>query len=320
MKTNKILPVVLCGGSGTRLWPLSRSSYPKQFLSLNKNTQNTFLQETIGRLNGLANLSDPLIICNEEHRFIVAEQMRNNNINPKSIILEPFGRNTAPAITIAALRALNYGEDPHLLILSADHFIQNNRKFLEVINAGIKFSNENKIITFGVPPISPETGYGYIEIDKRLNLTTNLKKISTTIGPGSYTSLRVGSAFISGLIISRNIPYYPLSIEDIINFNSTKHSKKNLGVFITSSNNQKFLCYKIKDNEMEYYKIENNKYSIPKHIDFILHNESKINANNELEQMKFSFFEEFYTNYNNFTFKKNIIIEPIYISNNQLLN
>ena len=169
MKTDKILPVVLCGGSGTRLWPLSRSSYPKQFLSLNKNTQNTFLQETIGRLNGLANLSDPLIICNEEHRFIVAEQMRNNNINPKSIILEPIGRNTAPAITIAALRALNYGEDPHLLILSADHFIQNNRKFLEVINAGIKFSNENKIITFGVPPISPETGYGYIEIDKIFN-------------------------------------------------------------------------------------------------------------------------------------------------------
>ena len=160
----------------------------------------------------------------------------------------------------------------------------------------------------------------YIEIDKRLNLTKNLKKISTTIGPGSYTSLRVGSAFISGLMISRNIPYYPLSIEDILHFNAIKHSKKNLGVFITSSNNQKFFCYKIKDNKMEYDKIENNKYSIPKHIDFILYNESKINENNELEQMKFSFFEEFYTNYNNLNFKKNIIIEPIYISNNQLLN
>ena len=160
----------------------------------------------------------------------------------------------------------------------------------------------------------------YIEIDKRLNLTKNLKKISTTIGPGSYTSLRVGSAFISGLMITRKIPYYPLSIEDIINFNSIIHSKKNLGIFITSSNNQKFLCYKIKDNKMEYYKIENNKYSIPKHIDFILFNESKINENNELEQMKFSFFEEFYNNYNNLIFKKNIIIKPIYISNNQLLN
>ena len=160
----------------------------------------------------------------------------------------------------------------------------------------------------------------YIEIDKRLNLTKNLKKISTTIGPGSYTSLRVGSAFISGLMISRNIPYYPLTIEDILNFNAIKHSKKNLGVFITSSNNQKFFCYKIKDNNMKYYKIENNKYSIPKNIDLILFNKSKINEKNELEQMKFSFFEEFYNNYNNFTFKKNIIIEPIYISNNQLLN
>ena len=160
----------------------------------------------------------------------------------------------------------------------------------------------------------------YIKIDKRLNLTKNLTKISTTIGPGSYTSLRVGSAFISGLMISLKIPYYPLSIADILSFNSIKYNKKNLGVFITSSNNQKFLCYKIKDNEMEYYKIENNKYSIPKNIDLILFNKSKINENIELEQIKFSFFEEFYNNYNSLTFKKDIIIKPIYISNNQLLN
>ena len=200
--------------------------------------------------------------------------------------------------------------------------------FLDIISSIPEFCviDDNKIILQQkitqdeTDRLSDNIIQSYIEIDKRLNLTKNLKKISTTIGPGSYTSLRVGSAFISGLIISRNIPYYPLSIEDIINFNSTKHSKKNLGVFITSSNNQKFLCYKIKDNEMDYYKIENNNYSIPKHIDFILYNESKINENNELAQMKFSFFEEFYTNYNNFTFKKNIIIEPIYISNNQLLN
>ena len=179
---------------------------------------------------------------------------------------------------------------------------------------------QEKIIQNETDRLSDNIIQSYIAIDKHLNLTQNLKKISTTIGPGSYTSLRVGSAFISGLMISRNIPYYPLSIEDIINFNSIKYSKKNLGVFITSSNNQKFFCYKIKDNKMEYYKIENNKYSIPKNIDLVLFNQSKINENNELEQMKFSFFEEFYNNYNNFTFKKNIIIEPIYISNNQLLN
>ena len=179
---------------------------------------------------------------------------------------------------------------------------------------------QEKIIQNETDRLSDNIIQSYIEIDKRLNLTQNLKKISTTIGPGSYTSLRVGSAFISGLMISRKIPYHPLSIEDIINFKAIQHSKENLGVFITSSNNQKFLCYKIKDNKMEYYKIENNKYSIPKHIDFILYNESKINENNEVEQMKFSFFEEFYNNYNNFNFKKNIIIKPIYISSNQLLN
>ena len=160
----------------------------------------------------------------------------------------------------------------------------------------------------------------YIEINKRLNLTKNLKRISTTIGPGSYTSLRVGSAFISGLMISNKIPYSPLSIEDIIHFNSKKHSKKNLGVFITSSNKQEFLCYKNDNNVMEYNKIESNKYSIPKHIELILFNKTKINENNELEQIKFSFFEEFYNNFNNLIFKKNIIIKPIYVSNNQLLN
>ncbi len=200
--------------------------------------------------------------------------------------------------------------------------------FLDIISSIPEFCviDDNKIILqqkitqSETDKLSDNIIHSYIEIDKQLNLTKNLKKISTTIGPGSYTSLRVGSAFISGLMISRNIPYYPLTIEDIINFKAIKHSKKNLGVFITSSNNQKFICYKIKDNKMEYYKIENNKYSIPNHIDFILYNESKINENNKLKQMKFSFFEEFYTNYNNFNFKKNIIIEPIYISNNQLLN
>ncbi len=200
--------------------------------------------------------------------------------------------------------------------------------FLDIISSIPEFCviDDNKIILqqkitqSETDKLSDNIIQSYIEIDKQLNLTKNLKKISTTIGPGSYTSLRVGSAFMSGLMISRNIPYYPLSIEDILKFNSTKYSKKNLGVFITSSNNQKFLCYKTIDNEIKYYKIENNKYSIPKHIHLILFNNSKINENNELEQIKFSFFEEFFNNYNNLTFKKNIIIKPIYISNNQLLN
>ncbi|MDC3177098.1 hypothetical protein OA960_01070, partial [Pelagibacteraceae bacterium] len=122
---------------------------------------------------------------------------------------------------------------------------------------------QEKIIQNETDRLSDNIIQSYIEIDKRLNLTQNLKKISTTIGPGSYTSLRVGSAFISGLLISRKIPYYPLSIEDILIFNSKISSKKNLGVFITSSNNQQFLCFKNKNNIMEYNKIENNKYTIP---------------------------------------------------------
>ena len=200
--------------------------------------------------------------------------------------------------------------------------------FLDVISSIPEFCviHDNKVILQQkisqdeTDKLSDNIIQSYIEIDKRLNLTKNLKGISSTVGPGSYTSLRVGSAFISGLMISNKIPYYPLSIEDILNFNSIKYSKKNLGAFITSSNNQKFLCYKIKDNVMEYCKIENNKYSIPNHIDLIIFNKTKINENKKLEQMEFSFFEEFYNNYNNLNFKENIIIKPIYISNNQLLN
>ena len=146
--------------------------------------------------------------------------------------------------------------------------------FLDIISSIPEFSviDDNKIILrqkitqSETDKLSDNITQSYIEIDKRLNLTQNLKKISTTIGPGSYTSLRVGSAFISGLMISRKIPYHPLSIEDILNFNSKKLSKNNLGVFITSSKNQKFLCYKNKDKIIKYNKIENNNCSIPKHI------------------------------------------------------
>ena len=200
--------------------------------------------------------------------------------------------------------------------------------FLDVISSIPEFCviDDNKVILqekitkHETDRLSDNIIQSYIEIDKRLNLTKNLKKISTTIGPGSYTSLRVGSAFISGLMISRQIPYCPLSIEDILKFNSKIHSKKNIGIFITSSNDQEFLCYKNKNNIMEYYKIEKDKYSIPKHIEIILFNKTKINKNNKLEQIQFSFFDEFYKNYNNLTFVTDSIIKPIYISNNQLLN
>ena len=167
--TNKhILPVILCGGIGSRLWPLSRTSYPKQFLSLNQNSNNTFLQETYKRLEGIENLLEPIIVCNEMHRFIVAEQLREKNINPSTIFLEPFGKNTAPAVLIAALQAIDRGDDPSLLILSADHFIKDNEKFRNTIKYGLEYSKNGNLVTFGVLPNKPETGYGYIEVSRKI--------------------------------------------------------------------------------------------------------------------------------------------------------
>ena len=163
MSNSSIFPVVLCGGSGTRLWPLSRASYPKQFLSIEKEEKFSLLQKTIKRIQPLKNLKKPILVCNEEHRFIVAEQMRELNIDDFIILLEPFGRNTAPAITIAALKALELENDPTLLVLSSDHQIKNVEKFINIIALGLSHTKSNKLVTFGVVPKSPEIGYGYIK-------------------------------------------------------------------------------------------------------------------------------------------------------------
>ena len=161
MSENYLIPIILCGGIGTRLWPSSRHSFPKQYLSFDFNENKSFLQKTQQRLKGLRNLENPIIICNEKHRFIVAEQMREINIKPKKILLEPFGKNTAPAVALAALLALEEYENPNLLILSADHTIQDTDKFLNLIDKGLSFSKQNKLVTFGIVPSTPETGYGY---------------------------------------------------------------------------------------------------------------------------------------------------------------
>jgi len=167
MKSNNfIIPIILCGGSGTRLWPLSRESYPKQFLSINKVDNLSLLQKTIKRILPLENLKKPILVCNEEHRFIVAEQMREINIDDFIILLEPFGKNTAPAITLAAHKSLEIEEDPTLLVLSSDHEIKNSQKFLKIIDEGLNQAQINKLVTFGIIPTSPEIGYGYIKADK----------------------------------------------------------------------------------------------------------------------------------------------------------
>ena len=169
MPDRPLIPIILCGGSGTRLWPMSRQSFPKQFHTLIKNEQLTLLQRTHSRINGLSNIKEPILICNEEHRFIVAEQMREIDIKPYQIILEPFKRNTASAIAIAALKALNKFDDPNLLILSSDHEIKNEEKFNEIVKIGLDYANKGRIVTFGSMPNSPETGYGYIEAENELN-------------------------------------------------------------------------------------------------------------------------------------------------------
>ncbi len=169
MSKDLLIPVILCGGEGSRLWPLSRQSFPKQFISIFDNKYSLF-QTTEKRIQGINNIQNPILICNENHRFIVAEQMREINIEPNSIILEPFGRNTAPAICLAALKAIEKDEDSILLILSSDHIIKNVYKFLEVVDYGIDFVKRDKLVSFGIVPSFPATGYGYIKSEKEFNI------------------------------------------------------------------------------------------------------------------------------------------------------
>lgn len=158
-----ITPVILSGGSGSRLWPLSHDHYPKQFLSLVGD--KTLLQETITRLGGLLEINQPLLVCNEAHRFIVAEQLRLIDESPHAIILEPCGRNTAPAVAVAALHVLEHGDDSILLVLPADHLIQNNDEFQRVIRSAVPHAEQGELVTFGIVPTHAETGYGYIKAE-----------------------------------------------------------------------------------------------------------------------------------------------------------
>ncbi|KID57935.1 mannose-1-phosphate guanyltransferase [Pseudoalteromonas luteoviolacea] len=155
-----ILPIIMAGGSGTRLWPLSRGDYPKQFLKLHG--EKTMLQETVSRLTGL-DAAPVMLICNEEHRFIAAEQMRQLSTVHGGIFLEPVGRNTAPAIAIAAFKALEDNDDTLLLVLAADHVIEDKEAFQSSIKCAEALAEQGKLVTFGIVGQEPETGYGYIK-------------------------------------------------------------------------------------------------------------------------------------------------------------
>lgn len=161
---SQLIPVIMAGGSGTRLWPLSRGLFPKQFLTLQDT--HTMLQNTILRLEDI-NCFHPLVISNESHRFLVAEQLRELNLLSGNIILEPVGKNTAPAIALAAIQALKHvdagnSEDPLLLVLAADHVIKDEKAFCSAVNQAVPYALAGKLVTFGIVPTGPETGYGYI--------------------------------------------------------------------------------------------------------------------------------------------------------------
>ena len=157
-----VIPVILSGGAGTRLWPLSRELYPKQLLALLG--PRTMLQQTALRVGGL-DCAAPVVVCNEAHRFLVAEQLRALKVTPRAIVLEPFGRNTAPAIALAALAALREagGIDPLLLVLPADHVIRDTAVFQQAVRTALPAAEQGQLVTFGIVPGTAETGYGYIQ-------------------------------------------------------------------------------------------------------------------------------------------------------------
>ena len=160
----QIIPVILSGGSGTRLWPLSRKQHPKQYLPLAGD--NTMLQETILRLSGIDKLAEPIIVCNSDHRFLVAEQCQQIHIKKPTILLEPVGRNTGPAIAAAALQSRIQTDDAILLVLAADHVIQNVSAFHQAINIASNQALNDKLVTFGIVPKDANVGYGYIKTTK----------------------------------------------------------------------------------------------------------------------------------------------------------
>lgn len=182
-----VQPVILCGGAGTRLWPLSREQYPKQLLAFQG--ERTLLQDTVNRLAGLPDqmleVADPIVVCNEEHRFLVAEQLRHIDQQASTILLEPVGRNTAPALTVAALASVEKNQDVILLVMPADHVINLPEKFHQAVKVAADLAERGNLVTFGIVPTSAETGYGYLCIGEPL-VPVNQRALSPALSPQSY--------------------------------------------------------------------------------------------------------------------------------------
>jgi mannose-1-phosphate guanylyltransferase/mannose-6-phosphate isomerase len=161
LNNDKILPVILSGGAGTRLWPLSRNGYPKQFLALTSDM--SLFQETLKRLAGIQGAMPPMVVCNEDHRFLIAEQALEIGHTLSAILLEPAAKNTAPAIALGALKARESGEDPLMLVLPSDHVFADVAAFHTAVEHAVSVANAGHLVTFGIVPTHPETGYGYIQ-------------------------------------------------------------------------------------------------------------------------------------------------------------
>jgi len=156
-----LIPVVISGGVGSRLWPVSRALLPKQYIEIPGMVGSLF-QNTLERVKGLDGVAEPIVVCSEEHRFVVAEQLRQIDVGAQ-LLLEPYGRNTAPAIALAAMEAMALGEDPLLLVLPADHLIEDTASLHRAIGIARSLATSSRLVTFGIPPRSPETGYGYLQ-------------------------------------------------------------------------------------------------------------------------------------------------------------
>ena len=195
-----MIPVILSGGSGSRLWPLSRKQYPKQFLALTGD--DTLFQQTIKRL-AFDGMQAPLLVCNKEHRFIVQEQLEAQNLASQAILLEPFGRNTAPAVAIAAMKLVAEGRDELLLILPADHVIEDQRAFQQALALATNAAEKGEMVLFGIPASRPETGYGYIRASADAQLPEGVSRVQSFVesptkpAPASSPPAATGTAACS---------------------------------------------------------------------------------------------------------------------------
>jgi len=236
MNSSNVIPIIMCGGSGTRLWPLSRESFPKQFIAIGADQNKSLLQKTQLRISNIDNIGHPILVCNEVHRFIVAEQIREINIKNYTILLEPLARNTAAAITVAALKAIEQEDNPTLLVLASDHEIKNDEFFVKAIEAGTSYAEKDRLVTYGILPTSPETGYGYIRAKRPLS------------------SSKLNGEEIDQFLEKPNL-------EDAKNFVKDKSFSWNSGIFMFKA---KTLLNEIKKFEPDLYK--NCKESVAKSI------------------------------------------------------